>query len=226
VDYNDPDKVLAIFVEIGGQNGIPEINHMVSLSYSYKMDSLKVGLNNGGVAGNGASVLLTGRVCKTTTGEICLHVNQVAQGSIPPTFTPSPTPPPTATPRPTSTPLPVHVDFENACTHNGADVIIQGRIGSLPMFIFCGRTCSLTLEDPGGSGKYLYFEIVRGSLPNQMENLLDKYRDSDLKIHTTDGQIVGVGDLVTLQGMVLVFESSSDTALGCKIYMDRIETVP
>ena len=128
VDYKDPDKVLTVFVDVGGQNGIPEPNHMLRLPSRYETDSLKVGLSGGGVAGDDASVILTGRICETTTGKICLQVEQIAQGSIPPTPIPTKTPLPTATPRPTSTPLPVNVDFNSVCTHDGAPVIIQGRI--------------------------------------------------------------------------------------------------
>jgi hypothetical protein len=226
VDYKDSNNVLTIFVDVGTQNGIPEPGHMLRLSYMYEMDDLKVGLSNGGIAGNGASVILTGRICETTTGKLCLHVDQVDQGSIPPTPTPTLTPVPTATPRPTATPLPVEVDFNNVCSHVGAPVIIQGRIGSLPMFMFCSRTCSLSLKDIGGSGKYLYFDIVRGSLANQMESLHDKYQDSDLKIHTSDGQIVGVGDTVIIHGVVGEYESSSDSGLDCEIAVERIQKAP
>jgi hypothetical protein len=223
VDYDDPDKVLTIFVDVSAQNGIPEPHHMLRLSYSYEMDALKVGLSNGGIAGNEASVILTGRICETTTNALCLHVDQVEQGSIPPTPTPTLTPVPTATPRPTSTPLPVNVDFSNVCSHVGAPVIIQGRIGSLPMFMFCSRTCSLTLKDIGGSGKVLDFDIVRGSLTNQMEGLHDNYQDSDLIIHTNDGQIVGVGDLVVIQGLVSKYDTTSDTWLGCQVLVEWIK---
>jgi hypothetical protein len=44
MNYDDPDKVLTIFVDVSAQNGIPEPNHMLRLSYSYEMDDLKVGL--------------------------------------------------------------------------------------------------------------------------------------------------------------------------------------
>ncbi len=214
VDYDDPDKVLIIFVEVGSQNGVPEPSHMVRLPSTYERDSLKVGLSNGQVAGNGASVILTGRVCETVGGDVCLHVNQIAQGSIPPT------------PLPTATPLPVNADFSNVCSRIGAPVIIQGRISSLPMFMFCTRTCTLSLADLGDSGMFLYFDIVRGGLTNQMENLPDKYRNSDLRIHTTDGQIVGVDDAVIMQGVVVTSEDTWDKSLECKISVQWISKAP
>jgi hypothetical protein len=222
VDYNDPDKVLNIFIDVGAQNGIPEPNHMVRLSYSYELDDLQVGLNNGGIAGNQASVILTGRVCETTANEQCVHVEQVEQGSIPPTPTATLTPIPTATPRPTVTPLAVYVEFADVCSHVGAPVIIQGRIRTLPMFMFCSSTCSLSLADVGGSDRVLYFDIVRGGLSNQMDNLPDKYRDDDLIIHTNDGQTVGVGDDVIIQGVVGEYEDTWDPSLDCEIRVEWI----
>lgn len=214
VDYDDPNKILFVFVDVGAQNGVPEPNHMVRLPSSYDRDSLKVGLSNGRVAGNGASVILTGRVCETVGGDICLHVDQIAQGSIPPT------------PLPTATPLPVNADFNNVCSRVGAPVIIQGRIRSLPMFMFCSRTCSLSLADIGGSDMVLYFEIVWGGLTNQMESLPDKYQNSDLRIHTNDGQIVGVDDVVTIQGVVGASEDTWDKSLECKVSVQWINKSP
>ena len=214
VDYDDPDKVLIIFVDVGAQNGIPEPNHMVRLPSSYNKDTLKVGLNGGGVAGNGASVILTGSVCETTTGKLCLSVDQIDQGSIPPT------------PLPTATPLPVHADFSNVCSHIGAPVIIQGRIRPLNIMMWCDPTCTLTLADLGNSGTILYFYIARGGLANQMENLPNKYQNSDLKIHTNDGLIVGVDDVVIIQGVVGASEDTWDKSLECKISVQWISKAP
>ena len=214
VDYDDPEKILIVFVDVGSQNEIPEPNHMVRLTSAYERDSLKVGLSNGRVVGNGASVILTGKVCETVGGDICLHVDQISQGSIPPT------------PLPTATPLPVNADFDNVCSHIGAPVIIQGRIRSLPSFIFCLGTCTLSLADPDGSDMVLYFEIFRGGLANQMDDLPDKYQNSDLRIHTKDGQIVGVDDLVTIQGVVVTSEDTWDKSLECKVSVQWISEAP
>jgi hypothetical protein len=81
-------------------------------------------------------------------------------------------------------------------------VTIEGYVGMHPsMFKLCSDTCDFDLyADPAGKGKRVNADVTLGSGKNQMEKLPKNFTPEDIKIHTQDGKVVGVGAKVRITG--------------------------
>lgn len=232
VDYQDPSKKLIIFVNLAKEVS-PAPGEMKRLPYNYKKSDLAVALADGGYAGHGTDVRLTGKVCETTRGTICLLVSNAESGTLPdtptptlgPTFTPTLSPTPTRTLRPTKTqtripsitPTPLLVTYDNICSYVDRLVIVRGRLSVSSVMTFCsGGRCPLYLKEPGGI-RQLRITIGYKGGPNQMDQLPNNYTTKDLKVHTADNQVVGNNALVEIMGKLTKYETESKNMLQCSL---------
>jgi hypothetical protein len=81
-------------------------------------------------------------------------------------------------------------------------VAIEGYL-DIPrgLFTMCSDTCNLQLlEKPGVQDKSFRINLKVGDSENQMEKLPEKYSEKDLKVHTHDDKVVGVGARVRVTG--------------------------
>lgn len=248
VDYDNPEKKLVIFVDLPSTNATPAPGEMKKLPVRYNASDLAVRLADGGYAGHGEDVRLTGQVWDTTAGEACLLVTNAEKGSLPdtptptpsmtptpgPTFTPTRTPTPsrtatltrTATPiptdtlPPTQTPLPVNATYDNICDYKDRLVIVQGKLSLNTFMTFCSfGHCPLYLKEVGGQWRELRITIGYGGGVNEMDPLPDKYRSTDLKVHTADGQTVGVNSLVEILGKVSDYPNATGVMVKCSLHV-------
>jgi hypothetical protein len=82
-------------------------------------------------------------------------------------------------------------------------VTIEGYVGPLRSMVkVCSDTCDFNLfAEPGGKGKRVVnADVPVGDGKNQMEKLPKNFTDKDLKLHTQDGKVVGVGSKVRITG--------------------------
>ncbi|MDC0744715.1 hypothetical protein [Polyangium mundeleinium] len=105
------------------------------------------------------------------------------------------------------------VTFENVCSaefdptmEKGLNVTkrvaIEGYVGPLRSSVkVCSDTCDFNLfAEPDGKGKRVNADVPVGDGKNQMERLPKSFSDKDLKLHTSDGKVVGVGAKVRITG--------------------------
>ncbi|MDI3283837.1 hypothetical protein [Polyangium sp. 15x6] len=105
------------------------------------------------------------------------------------------------------------VTFENVCAaefdptmEKGLNVTkkvaIEGYVGApRSMLKVCSDTCDFDLfSEPGNKGKRVNADVPVGDGKNQIERLPKNFTDKDLKLHTKDGKVVGVGSKVRITG--------------------------
>jgi uncharacterized RDD family membrane protein YckC len=71
-DPRDRSNQISVFLDIPPSGGTPAPNQMARLPDSYQSSDFQVCLDDGSFVGEGALVNLTGRVCETTGGDICI----------------------------------------------------------------------------------------------------------------------------------------------------------
>ncbi|MDI1446306.1 hypothetical protein [Polyangium sp. 6x1] len=107
----------------------------------------------------------------------------------------------------------IPVTFENVCSaefdpvmEKGLNVTkkvaIEGYVGApRSMFKVCSDTCDFNLfSEPGNKGRLVNADVPVGDGKNQIERLPKNFTDKDLKLHTSDGKVVGVGAKVRITG--------------------------
>jgi len=125
---------------------------------------------------------------------------------------------PLPTPRPpTPTPAPVSVTFDQICQHDGNLVILQGQLSPLSTMIFCYGTCPLYVKEVNGQGWVVVIKIGFDGGPNEMDRLPDDYTNNDLKVHTADGQVLGVGSPIRVLGRVKSSPNTAEKILDCTV---------
>jgi hypothetical protein len=104
------------------------------------------------------------------------------------------TPPPPAT----------ATTFADLCSEANADqrVSLEGYL-RLPLMFSVSDTALLNLyELPDGEGAKVGVNFDIGTGANQMEMVPDNFSDDDLRVHTSDNQVVGHTDPVVVAGTV------------------------
>jgi hypothetical protein len=80
-------------------------------------------------------------------------------------------------------------------------------------------------DQPAGSGDKVSVFLTIGTGANQAEDLPDDYSSADLKIHTSDNQVVSTGAHIRVHGTISVTET--DEGVVCFISpVDLIESSP
>lgn len=104
------------------------------------------------------------------------------------------------------------VTFDNVCSaefdptmEKGLNVTkrvtIEGYVGAPGSLKVCSDTCDFNLfAEPGNKGKRVTADVPVGDGRNQFERLPKDFSDKDLKLHTQDGKVVGVGSKVRITG--------------------------
>jgi len=208
-DPQNPENHLIIFVSRAASGADPAPGEMKSLPTSYQVSDLAVRLEDGSYAGNGAPVRLTGKVWETNLGQRCLVVTDVERGSLP---------------APTPTSLPVQVAFKDVCAQAGKEVIVEGQVPHVPFVMTCIRSrCHLSLTATGTGTPSLLVYIPIGTESNQMEELPKSYKKEDFIIHTTDGQIAGIGDPLILTGSINAAPNNYDSVMDCYMMVQKVE---
>lgn len=79
-------------------------------------------------------------------------------------------------------------------------VTLEGYLGA-PKMMLCSDTCSLRLyPTPDRKDGDLSISLKVGSDPNQLEELPKEFSEQDIKVHTNDGKVVGVGAKIRVTG--------------------------
>lgn len=115
---------------------------------------------------------------------------------------------------------------ETACTeaNNGQRVAVEGYPQLTRMTLVDDNFSVDLYEQPGSSGEKISVYFTVGTGANQAENLPEDYTDADLKIHTSDNQIVSVDKHIRVHGEL--FWSESSGAVVCFISpVDLIEAI-
>jgi hypothetical protein len=80
VDPGNPERELPLFIDVAGSSATAAPNQMERLSLLYETGDFRVHLDDGGWAGDGALVRVTGHVCRTTgSDEACVHAQLIEQ---------------------------------------------------------------------------------------------------------------------------------------------------
>jgi hypothetical protein len=79
-------------------------------------------------------------------------------------------------------------------------VTLEGYLGA-PRMMFCSDTCNLDLHPTAArDGRSISIAIKIGGDENQMDELPKDFSDSDVKVHTKDGKVIGVGGKLRVTG--------------------------
>lgn len=102
--------------------------------------------------------------------------------------------------------------FPDLCTEQNVDkrVSIEGYFRLPSMFMVSDTALLDFFESPDGEGQTVDVSIEVGTGPNQMEDVPDDFSDDDLKVHTSDNQIVGHNDKVVVAGTVYRYADSTN----------------
>lgn len=108
---------------------------------------------------------------------------------------------PTITPTPTRTPMPVTSKDYCYASFNYLPITLRGVFKLPKYFLFCYEMCymSFIIEETGVQ--------VGVSIP---ESRMVAFTTHDTKFYTDDGQLVGLGETVILQGVVVYKETFHD----------------
>lgn len=125
----------------------------------------------------------------------------------------------------TSTGVPI--EYAKACsTDNDKKVIEVSGFLDDKGGIFCSNIgggpvrCGISLlETPQSEKASLSADIERGNSANEVEELKSGYKREDVKIHTNDGNLIGIGEKAKVTG-TLNFVSGSDR---CYVTVAKIE---
>lgn len=80
-------------------------------------------------------------------------------------------------------------------------VAIEGYLTNRSTLKVCSDTCDIDLyEKAEGKGKRVNIDVPVGDGKNQFERLPKNFTSKDIKIHTQDGKVVGVGAKVRVTG--------------------------
>jgi hypothetical protein len=80
-------------------------------------------------------------------------------------------------------------------------VALEGYLVNRSTMKVCSDTCDIDLaEQPDGKGRRVNIDIPVGDGKNQYERLPKNFKNEDIKIHTSDGKVVGVGAKVRVTG--------------------------
>ncbi|MCL4394525.1 MAG: hypothetical protein M1482_06950 [Chloroflexi bacterium] len=133
----------------------------------------------------------------------------------------------TATPRPTEAPTPLSPDYTSIQQlSRGTNVILAGYL-SIPGGTYCQLgTCGLFLTDPSERSRQLTIFVdtpLAGHTPapNEMFELADQYKESDLRVRTEDSNIVGSGALIRVRGRIC----NTTKGAVCISQINRIEQI-
>lgn len=118
------------------------------------------------------------------------------------------------------------IPFDKVCSQGEKRVMVLGQLHSISngLFILCGESCPVELDEIGGSGRILVTHIVIGTGNNKMDPLPDNFNDNDLKIRTDASQLVSVGDKVILTGVLANYSSDDPNYLDCALDVELINT--
>jgi hypothetical protein len=116
---------------------------------------------------------------------------------------------------------------ETACAeaNNGQRVAIEGYPQLSSMTLVDDDFSVDLFEQPGGSGEKISVYFTVGTGANQAENLPEDYTDADLKIHTSDNQVVSVDRHIRVHGTLFWSESSPGEVVCFISPVDLIEVV-
>ena len=118
---------------------------------------------------------------------------------------------------------PVSMSFDQACqAENNQEVISTDGYFSLGTTVYCSDTsgafrCGLVFNSFPDGDQEFSVELKEGSRKNMMIHLENGYLEEDLQVRTDSGELVGVGQHVTITGEMLV---SGDV---CSMAVDKIE---
>lgn len=122
----------------------------------------------------------------------------------------------------------VPVEFSNACNaeNDKKTVEISGYLDG-DEGVFCSETvvgggeynCAYRLKGNPADKKGMKANIKEGSAANQAEKLPAGYERKDIKIHTSDGQIINLADKVKLTGEMTVESGGS----VCSLKVTKVE---
>lgn len=80
-------------------------------------------------------------------------------------------------------------------------VTIEGYLVNKSTLKVCSDTCDIDLyEKPDGKGRHVNIDVPVGDGKNQFERLPKNFSSQDIKLHTQDGKVVGVGAKVRVTG--------------------------
>ena len=102
---------------------------------------------------------------------------------------------------------PKKVTLNDICSQNeeiqlehGDKICFEAYL-SLPEFVLIGQSCEVyAYSNENSPDKRIKFSIIVGEKPNQIHRLDERYSNSDLKILTNNGEIVGFFEKVILTG--------------------------
>lgn len=109
--------------------------------------------------------------------------------------------------------------------NNEQRVAIEGYPRLTGMFTMVSDDMSVGLfEAPQGQGESISARLTVGTGANQVEDLPDEYTEDDLKIHTSDNQVVSTDDRIRVHGRLARYETG-DGGFACYISVDLVEDV-
>lgn len=118
------------------------------------------------------------------------------------------------------------VDFASACKpeSDGKYYEVAGYLSPRGS-VFCSNIgssrveCGLDFLEAPGSDKKFSAEIQQGSGANSIEKLESGYKDSDIKIHDNNGQLINLSEKVKITGKM----STTPDGKVCFLTVDTIE---
>lgn len=121
------------------------------------------------------------------------------------------------------TPVTTPVPFDQACQmDNDQQVISTDGYFSLETTVYCSDTsgdlrCGLVFNSYPDGNQEFTAELREGNRKNRMRHLESGYMEEDLQIKSDNGDMIGVGQHVTLTGEMAVTQDV------CLMYVDKIE---
>lgn len=95
---------------------------------------------------------------------------------------------------------PITYDATNSEANNGKQVSLVGY-ARLPVMMSVSDTMLIELhEQADGKGKHVNFDVPIGTGANQLEKPPSRYKKEDLKLHASDGTVVGPDDKIRVSG--------------------------
>lgn len=127
------------------------------------------------------------------------------------------------------------VTFQTVCTAKYAEidgaadgpvykrVTLEGYIGAPSMMVCSDDSCSVDLYPTAAAqGKSVGAYLKVGNGANEMSKLPEKFEPSDVKLHTIDGKVLGVGAKVRVTGERM--GSAGDPTVCAINDIDLVET--
>lgn len=120
---------------------------------------------------------------------------------------------------------PLTVPIEEVCQiENNNQTLTTNGYFSLDVTLLCSnetgeKRCSVILNNYPDGDMDVFAELKTGKGRNQMLPMESGYTKADLQIKTDNGDVIGVGEHVTVTGEMMVTQSK------CVLYVDKIEAV-